>query len=82
MPQTLASALTAALIAGVSIVPGPWSPSAAAEEPAPAQTAITLAGGGRGASGPASRALLNSYSRIDAAPRRSAAPSSSVTPLP
>ena len=68
MPRTLASALTAALIAGVSIVPGPWAPAAAAEEPAPPQTAITLAGGGRGASGPASRALLNSYSRIDAAP--------------
>ena len=68
MPRPLASALTVALVAAVSIVPGPWSPSAAAEEPAPPQTAITLAGGGRGASGPASRALLNSYSRIDAAP--------------
>lgn len=68
MPRPLASALTAALIAGVSIVPGPWSPAAAAEEPAPPPTAITLAGGGRGASGPASRALLKSYSRIDAAP--------------
>ena len=71
MARTLAGVLAATLVAtaALSITSGVRSASAGdlAADPTPS-TVVALAGGGRGLTGPASRALMDGYARFDAAP--------------
>ncbi len=68
MPRSLATALAATLLAASALTVHSGVAPAAAAEPSdvpPPSTVAALAGGGRGLSGPASRALVNSFAAMD-----------------
>lgn len=66
MSRLLASSLVCALALTSAALMSP-STASAADDPVPAPTTVTVAGGGRGESGPASRAQISSYANVDVA---------------
>ena len=70
MARTLAGVLAATLVTAAALTAslGAGAASAAGAGDVTPSTVVALAGAGRGLSGPASRALMNSWARFDAAP--------------
>jgi hypothetical protein len=72
VPRSLVAALAAALapaLVGLAVTaPGATAAAAETTDPGAPSTVVSLAGGGRGLPGPASRALLNSFPFFDGAP--------------